>query len=176
MGQAGMAFSSPRVTRLKREFEKVSKLVAESGGTLKLVSASGSPPTRYVIEYHCPSLVDLNGSIRNVHQVEISLPYTYPLTSPEARMLTPVCNPHVFEHNAICLGALSSAWVASSTLDLVILNIGALLQLDRRVLNPHSLANSAAFAWIQRNPAKIPLGRVSFLPGAASQPPRIEWN
>jgi ubiquitin-protein ligase len=166
---------TPRDRRLQSDHEKVKKLSAESGGTLKLLRATGSPPTSYVIEYHCPSLVkDSSGntSIREQHQVEINLGANYPFEKPAARMLTPVFNPHVFTTHAICLGVV---WSAAETLDTLILRIGALLQLDPKVLNPHSPANSEAEEWVRKNKAKIPLGQVSFKI-AAEAPRRVQWS
>lgn len=163
----------PRENRLRTDWEKVNKLVAESGGTLKLVRHAGEPPNLYVIEYHCPGLEKKkDGEIvaRQLHQVEISLGSDYPLSTPMARMLTPIFNPHVWPQSAICLGS----WSIAETLDTLILRIGALLQLDPKVLNPNSPANTEANQWVRANRAKIPLGAVSFK--AASGPSaRIVW-
>jgi len=167
--------ATPRDRRLHSDHEKVLRLISESGGTLRLVSTGGRPPTTYVVEYHCPSLVkDELGAIaiRDKHQVEITLGMNYPFGQPAARMLTPVFNPHVYRHNAICLGVV---WSAADTLDTLVLRIGALLQLDPRVLDARSPANGEANRWVQENRARIPLGKVSFK--AAAQPPgRIEWS
>jgi ubiquitin-protein ligase len=154
--------ANPRITRLQTDYGKVKKLIDESGGSLKLVRTAGSPPTTYVVEYNCPSLVENSLgtlTIRHQHRVEINLDANYPLGKPSARMLSPVFNPHVFPNLAICLGGV---WNASETLDMVILKIGALLQLDPRVLDPNSPANQKANQWIQQNRSKIPLGQVSF--------------
>ena len=170
---------SPIARRLQSDFEKVQKLVNESGGTLDLVSTRGTPPTAYVIEYHCPSLVKTNKGtlvLRQKHQVEIILGSSYPFSKPEARMLTQVFNPHVFLNNAICLGVV---WSPAETLDTLILKIGALLQLDPKVLDPFSPANSEANAWVQNNRARLPIGSISFKAGAddkSKSEPRITWS
>jgi ubiquitin-protein ligase len=166
---------NPRDRRLQTDYLKVRRLAAGSGGTLTLVKLVGNPPTSYVIEYRCPSLVyDQAGSlvIRTSHRAEINLGLNYPLEKPNARMLTPVFNPHVFPYNnAICLGGV---WSAAETLDTLVLRIGALLQLDPRVLDPKSPANGDANQWVQRNLSRIPLGTVSFKAGARSLE-RINW-
>lgn len=166
---------NPRDRRLQSDYKKVTDLVSESGGTLSLVRVLGSPPTSYVIEYRCPSLVKNETGvliIRDRHQVEINLGANYPLEKPTAKMLTPVFNPHVFLHNAICLGAV---WSAAETLDTLILRIGALLQLDPKVLDPRSPANHEANQWVNDNRRRIPLGTVGF---KAAQPAkdRIQWS
>ncbi len=173
--QMGNAMLSPRDRRLQSDYEKVLKLMADSGGTLKLVRSIGQPPTSYTIEYQCPSLVkSVSGqiTIRNLHQAEITFPANYPLEKPRAKMITPVFNPHVYPTQDICLGVL---WSAAETLDTLILRIGALLQLDPRVLDARSPANQEANMWVQQNRARIPLGNVSF---KARQSPasRIQWS
>lgn len=167
--------TDPRTRRLQADFEKVSKLISESGGTLSLIKTENNPPTKYVIEYKCPSLYRASDGqllIRDQHKVEITLGLNYPIERPSARMLTPVFNPHVFLNNSICLGAV---WSPAETLDVLVLRIGALLQLDPRVLDARSPANIDANLWVQRNRSKIPLGNETF---RAAQPsrPRIEWS
>lgn len=166
---------NPKERRLQSDFEKVKKLCNESGNTLRLVKNKGYPPSTYEIEYHCPSLVINNLgeiAIRHVHRVEINLGINYPLEKPTANMLTPVFNPHIFSHNAICLGVV---WSAAETLDVLILRIGALLQLDPRVLDENSPANTQANLWVKANKNKIPLGNISFKK-ETKQTPRIIWE
>jgi len=166
---------NPIANRLKADYDKANKLVADSGGTLNLSHTVGSPPTLYVIEYHCPSLVkDDSGklTLRNQHRVEITLGANYPLMKPSARMLTPVFNPHVFATNAICLGGV---WSPSETLDTLILRIGALLQLDPTVLDPNSPANHEANTWVKNNKSQLPVGKVTFL-APKPAPKKIEWS
>ncbi len=170
-----MPASNPQQRRLQSDYEKVQKLCAESGGTLRILRVSGHPPRSYVLEYHCPSLVKVKGElvVRDVHQVEINLPSSYPFSQPGARMLSAVFNPHVFPTNTICLGVV---WSAAETLDVLVLRIGALLQLDPRVLNPHSPANGEANEWAQRNRARLPLGQVSFKGPPPVESNRIQWT
>lgn len=168
--------ANPRENRLKTDYQKLQAAVAVSGGDIRLVRASGSPPTRYVIEFHCPSLFREPGgrlSSRQVHQVEISLGAEYPLPGgrPTARLITPVFNPHVFESGTICLGE----WKPTETLDVLVLRIGALLQWDPKVLNPHSPANHEAMNWAMQHPEKLPLGTVTFK-AVAKLEDRVRWT
>jgi len=169
---------NPIENRLLAEYKKVLKLISESGDTLKLVRTLGQPPTNYVIEYKCLSLIkNAIGQITtgNNHLVEINLGRNYPTTPPTAKLLTPVFNPHVYANNAICLGVLQNSWNYTITLDIVILEIGALLQLDPRVLNPNSAANGEANQWVQQNRTRIPLGSISFK-ARQETPRRIQWS
>lgn len=169
--------ASPRDNRLRVDFEKVNRLVAESGGRLRTITATGSPPQRYVIEYHCPSLVkDAAGqvSVGNTHRVEINLGLDYPLQRPNVRMVTPVFNPHVFPSQSFCLGAL---WSPTETLDALILRIGAVLQLDPKVLDDRSPANGEALRWVRSHYQALPLpGAVDFRAPAGAAAPRIQWT
>ena len=167
---------TPRENRLLSDYQKVRQAVADSGGTLKLLEAAGSPPTRYVLEYACPGLVkDGNGQpcIAHKHRVEINLGANYPISQPVARMLTPTFNPHVFMTNNICLG---KQWAATETLDTLILRIGAILQLDPKIIDFNSLANKEAGNWARNNPRQLPLpGWVTFK--KSTQPAsRITWK
>ena len=153
---------SPREKRLQTDFQKIQQLISESGGSLRLVSARGNPPRKYVIEYRCPSLIKQSGrvSIRHEHRVEIQLDTSYPMSKPTARMLTPVFNPHVFVTHAVCLGM---RWSPLETLDTLVLRIGAILQLDPKVLDFKSLANGEAGAWARKHLDELPLpGAVPF--------------
>jgi ubiquitin-protein ligase len=168
--------ANPRENRLKADYQKLQAAADQSGGGLRLVRASGNPPTRYVIEFHCPSLFRETGgklTIRQVHQVEISLGAEYPLPGGRstARLVKPVFNPHVFESGTICLGE----WKPTETLDALVFRIGALLQWDPKVLNPHSPANHEAMNWALQHPEKLPLGTVTFKAGA-KQDDRVQWN
>ena len=169
---------SPRERRLRSDYEKVKRLVRDSGGSLRLVDVYGNPPRRYVIEYHCNGLVkkkDGRMMLRLRHQVDIGLDSDYPMSKPAARMLTPIFNPHIYTSNDICLGVV---WSPSETLDTLILRIGALIQLDPQVLNAGSPANVYANDWVAKNRHKIPLGTVSFKAaevGAQSEDKRVNW-
>jgi ubiquitin-protein ligase len=153
---------TPREKRLQTDYQKIQQLVAGSGDTLRLVSVKGSPPSLYVLEYRCPGLAKEGGrvTVRDEHRVEIQLDLNYPFSKPSARLLTPVFNPHVFVTRAVCLGM---RWTPLETLDALALRIGAILQLDPKVLDFKSLANGEAGAWVRAHPDQTPLpGAVSF--------------
>ncbi len=166
---------NPIQVRLQTDHEKVKKLVTESGGTLQLIRAVGIPPTSYIMEYHCPGIAkDSYGNIinRNQHQVEIKLSANYPIEKPTAAFLTPIFNPHVFPSNVICLGGVRSP---GETLDLLILRIGALIQLDPRVLDDKSPANSEANQCVRANRFRLPVGKITIKLQEQGKK-RIEWS
>ncbi len=149
---------TPRDRRLQADYDKVQKLAAGSSGHLRLVSVRGSPPSAYILEYHCPGLFkkkDGSIDIATMHRVEIVLGSDYPMFKPQARMLTPAYNPHIFTiNNSFCLGG---DWSPVHTLDMVVEQIGSILQLDPRVMNFKSLANGDAGRWLLAHPQYMPL-------------------
>jgi ubiquitin-protein ligase len=88
-----------RETRLENDFNEVSQLIANSGGTIALISSQGKPAYEYVIEYRCKGIERLQGNdpvFRTNHQVQIILSNDYPRNSPSAKFLTPIFHPNVF--------------------------------------------------------------------------------
>ena len=171
-----MVSISPKIRRLQSDYEKIRLLAAKSRGELVLLDVLGKPPTTYKLEYHCPGLtLDPAGEIviLSIHQVEIRLGQTYPFTQPTARFITPIFNPHVFSSGNICLGR---QWSPAETLDILALKIGALIQLDPKVLDFNSPANGLAAGWAKRHVNELPLGNISFqgsTPAASAGP--IVW-
>lgn len=168
---------TPKEIRLATDFEKIRKLVNESGGTLALRNYSGVPPTYYLIQYHCPSWTGVENEIPklgHIHQVEIHLSSSYPLAkgSAIARVTSPIFNPHVYMDGRICLG---NQWTVTETLDNLVLRIGAILQLDPKVLDYSSPANSFARDEVLKVSTKLPLGTVLFKKALASTS-RITWQ
>ncbi|MCL5960723.1 MAG: hypothetical protein M1358_15720 [Chloroflexi bacterium] len=151
--------------RLQNDYDKVRQLVIRSGGELKLISVSGNPPTQYVLEYNCRSVaLDSGGQVvyRNRHRVEITLSHEYPWDDyPRAKLLTPVFNPHVFPDQSIYLG-YPLKWKPSESLETVVLNIGALLQLDPKAVDFVKLANEKAGEWAKKHLSELPLDTARF--------------
>jgi ubiquitin-protein ligase len=166
---------NPIQRRLATDFDKVRKLVEKSGGTLRFIETTGSPPRQYILEYICPGLVkDNQGNIhvRNSHRVKIDLPADYPFNRPTARLMTPIFNPHVFLTLTICLG---NAWNPGETLDMLVILIGKIIQMDPLVLDPGSPANHEAMEWVRKHPDQVPIGRETFQ-RLESIPQKITWD
>ena len=149
---------SIKTRRLKNDFRGVSKLISESGGTLKIISKKGQPPYYYLIEYNCRGIERLRGNkpiFRNTHQVEISVAHSdYPFRDPDAKFLTPIFHPNVWEDLNVCLG---SYWTPSETIAELILRIGKIIQYSPDVLNLKSPANRKATSWAEKNRKLLPL-------------------
>ena len=151
-----------REKRLAIEFNQVSELIANSSGSLKLISKVGNPPHEYIIEYQCKGLERINGNspvYRNTHQVKIKLGGNYPRIKPDAAFLTSIFHPNVYPNKNICLG---NYWTPSETLTELILRIGKIIQYSKDVLNLGSPANSTAKDWARNNMSRFPIDSQTF--------------
>ena len=155
--------SSVRERRLAADHERIKELSAASGSALEIVSATGRPPSQYVLTYRCPGLARLlsgrKPEIAQLHSVQIDLPAGYPIQGPLVRFLTPIFHPHVFPNtNLVCIGT----WTINEQLDQLVLRIGALIQGDPQYLNFSSPANHVAADWTKANMRALPFGTVTF--------------
>ena len=169
-----------RDKRLENDFKGVSKLVANSGGTLKIISTTGKPPQIYVIEYHCRGIERLQSKspvFRNNHQIKISVEQSnYPRSKPQVWFLTPIFHPNVWSKNQnqlVCLG--DDYWTMSETLSELILRIGRIIQYSDDVLNTRRPANQEAAQWALRNPGRFPTDNKTFKSSTVS-PTEITWT
>ena len=146
-----------RETRLTNDLRQVSDLIANSGGSLRLISKTGNPPYEYVIEYRCKGIETVNGNnpvYRNTHQVKIILGTNYPREKPDAKFLTPIFHPNVFSNQNVCLG---NYWTPGETVTELILRIGKIIQYSKDVLNLKSPANGTAKTWASNNMSRFPV-------------------
>lgn len=164
-----------REKRLENDFKELSQLISESGGTLAIVSTQGRPVHQYIIEYRCKGIERLNGSepiFRTSHRVEINLGNNYPRNQPEAKFLTPIFHPNVFENLNVCLG---NYWTMAENLCELVIRMGKIIQYSDDVTNLKSPANYSAKTWAQNNRRRFPVDTQTFK--AAKQTSQtIIWN
>lgn len=166
---------SVREKRLRNDFQVLSQLVSNSGGTLAIISTNGTPPNQYVIEYRCRGIEQIQKTepiFRTTHRVEITLGSTYPKDMPAAKFLTPIFHPNVFDNLNVCLG---SYWTMEETLSELVLRIGKIIQYSEDVMNLNSPANSSDETWAESNQRRFPVDTQTFK--AAKKPSLgIVWN
>lgn len=140
--------ASPRVRRLKADYQRMQDLVAQSDLIeFKVPKARGSaPPEKYLVTYKCKGIigVDRNGKpqIGSRHQVEIYLHNQYPQRWPGMKWLTPVWHPNINHINGtVCVDA--AWWTASRSLDRLVLMIGEMVQYK----NFHDDPTKPPFPW-----------------------------
>jgi len=148
-----------RDIRLRNDFESLLILVDQSLGALEIETSEGRPPDQYVVIYRCRSIESLslkdgNPVYSDMHRMRIRLPARYPLPSapPRLEMLTPLYNPHIYPNLQVCLGN----WQTTEYLDELVARVGALIQLDRRILNLRDPANPEAMDWVKKNLLLVP--------------------
>ena len=152
-----------REKRLENESKALLELVNKSGGSLKIISSSGSPPYKYLIEYRCRGIEKVGENGKPVfcknHRVEIYLVAGYPREQPEAKFLTPLFHPNVYRDQRVCLG---SYWTMTETVPQLVLRIGKIIQYSKDVLNLNSPANSDAKKWAEKNMSQFPVDSQNF--------------
>lgn len=139
---------SPRMRRLKADYELMKELTARSDLISFEAQSSrpGLPPERYIVTYLCRGIVgvDRYGKPRygEKHQVEIYLHSQYPQRWPGMKWLTPIWHPNINHLNGtVCVDA--AWWTASRSLDRLILMIGEMVQYK----NFHDDPTKPPFPW-----------------------------
>jgi len=139
---------SPRIRRLKKDFELMNELAARSN--LIQVKANsnraGLPPERYVITYKCKGIAGIdrsgNPKFSDKHQVEIYLHNQYPQRWPGMKWLTPIWHPNINHANgSVCIDA--AWWSASRSLDRLVVMLGEMVQYK----NYHDDPTKPPFPW-----------------------------
>jgi ubiquitin-protein ligase len=110
-------YESPQTRRLRNDLIAMQRLSDES--SIFSFRSSGTPTTRYLIEFHGRSLARVRNKIEYLdrHEVEIKLGTAYPRTMPELKWLTPIYHPNISEIGLVCLGGYGTHWVPSLHLD-----------------------------------------------------------
>ena len=150
-----------RIRRLHSDHERVASVFG-SHPYIRLASAEGSPPDKYVFVFHIEGLVPAGeegwegGAL---HRAEIFLPLDYPRRPPFCRMLTPVFHPNI-DPQKICIG---DHWSAGQSLPQLIVRIGEMICFQS--YNLKSPLNARAAAWAEQNLEALPLQQVDLWVG-----------
>ncbi len=139
---------SPRVRRLKADYDKMLELQAHSDLIRFEVvdSKPGFPPEKYIVTFNCKSIVgvDLFGKPRfgDKHQVAIYLHNEYPQRWPGLKWLTPIWHPNIKGANgSVCIDA--AWWTAARSLDRLVVMLGEMAQYK----NYHDDPTKPPFPW-----------------------------
>jgi ubiquitin-protein ligase len=156
---------SPRVRRLKLDFENLSKRF-DQWAPIQITGTAGLPPEVYRITYRLRGLyVATSGEIleRDTHVMEVNLSLGYPRRAPQCRMLTPVFHPN-FDDATVCIGDF---WAASEGLDDLIVRIGRMITYQE--YNTKSPLNGLAAKWAAQNVHLLPIDTSNISPAALSE-------
>jgi ubiquitin-protein ligase len=139
---------SPRMRRLRGDFERMTDLAAHSDLINFEAKAAkpGMPPETYIVTFKCKGIVGIDGQGRPIfgehHQVEIYLHSQYPQRWPGMKWLTPVWHPNINHLNGtVCIDA--AWWTAGRSLDRLMLMLGEMVQYK----NFHDDPTKPPFPW-----------------------------
>jgi len=150
-----------RLRRLHSDHERVRSIFG-THPHIRLASAEGTPPDRYVFVFHLEGLVpqgEEGWEAGLLHRAEVFLPLDYPRRPPFCRMLTPVFHPNI-DPQKICIG---DHWSAGQSLPQLIVRIGEMICFQS--YNLKSPLNARAAAWAEQNLAGLPLQQVDLWAG-----------
>jgi ubiquitin-protein ligase len=157
---------SPRVRRLRRDYDAVRERFGESS-LIRITGTAGLPPEHYRFTYLLKGLyVDPTGEVRerDTHILEVNLSLDYPRRAPQCRMLTPVFHPN-FDEASVCIGDF---WAASEGLDELIARIGRMIAYQE--YNTRSPLNGLAAKWAAEHPNDLPIDTRVVAPAANPVP------
>jgi ubiquitin-protein ligase len=147
-GSRIMVSESPRMRRLRADYELMRQLTARSD-VISFTSEAprpNLPPERYIVTFKCRgiSAVDRQGNPKYSakHRVEIYLHNQYPQRWPGMKWLTPIWHPNINHLNgSVCIDA--AWWTASRSLDRLVIMLGEMLQYK----NFHDDPTQPPFPW-----------------------------
>ena len=166
---------SPRMRRLKADYQLVQELVAQSD-LIRVDPVDvrpGIPPERYTVTFKCKSIITVDSKgvpkYGETHQVDIYLHNQYPQRWPGLKWLTPIWHPNINHLNgSVCIDA--AWWAASRSLDRLVIMLGEMLQYK----NFHDDPTKPPFPWDaeaarwcrayrEKNPNAFPVDRRELL-------------
>lgn len=162
--------------RIKQDLRKLDELSASLGGRVRILSTSGVPVTKIVLEINYPTAPsqDYPKRIQEKTEVKIELLSRYPFQEPSATITTPVYHPNVYSSGKICLG---TKWLPTQGLDLLVKRIIQIITFDETILNGASPANGEALRWyrnaVSRHPQAFPTDKLVIKEQPAK---KMSWN
>ncbi len=140
--------ASPRVRRLKADYDRLLELKAQSDLIdFEVVDPKpGFPPEKYIVTFKVKSIVgvDLFGNPRfaDRHRVAIYLHNEYPHRWPGLKWLTPIWHPNIKGSNgSVCIDA--AWWTAARSLDRLVIMLGEMAEFK----NYHDDPTKPPFPW-----------------------------
>ena len=152
--------TSPRVRRLKRDYERLVERLAD-WPVIRMAGKAGLPPEYYRFEYQLKGLVvGPAGEIveRDEHILEVNLSLGYPRRAPQCKMVHAVFHPN-FDAASVCIGDF---WAPSEGLDDLIIRIGRMIAYQE--YNTKSPLNGLAAKWADENQHLLPVDPTEVAP------------
>ena len=145
-----------RIERLKNDHLRLQELCAQSGGRIAIKSVTGTPPTKYVVEFTGTMLGPTAAgphAQRRTASFRITLPQNYPDPGavPNVVSIGPIWHPHFYGDGRLCTGNTQPTF-----LDTFVTWLWQTLVLDPCV-NSGRAANDGAKSWQTANARQLPL-------------------
>lgn len=138
--------------RMKNDYEEMLKLDAES--SIIDFQASGAPPTRYLLSFHCPGIAlgpDGAPVMIQEHRCQIILGAQYPSQPPDVTWQTPIYHPNI-KLQAVCH---SGQWAPSWSLAEFVSELADMARYVK--FNLQSPLDTKAAEWARKNLHMFPL-------------------
>lgn len=151
---------NPRLSRLKMDYEKLSKLAARSP-FVTIQKTEGDPPSEYVLRLTCKGIVALDRKMQPIysesHDLRVRLHLEYPRRKPVFTLLTPIFHPNVMDGSGtVCIGNEGDhGYAPSMGLDDIVIRIIEMIRYEN--YSTQSVYNSDAAKWASRNQHLLPV-------------------
>lgn len=125
---------SPRIRRLKSEYQKMAELTARSDFIRFQIQEQipGRPPEKYLITFTCKGMSGIDAKhlpiYSEFHQVLIYMDANYPKAPPKMRWQTPIWQPNIQHSEPFKVCIDPAWWAASRTLDRLVVMLGEMVQ------------------------------------------------
>lgn len=164
-------------TRRDTDIQKLQAMSSNSGGRIRILRITGSPPSSVEVELSYPSAGSKSypSTVQRTTHVVIDLGARYPFAEPRVVIKSPIIHPNVYSSGQVCLG---SKWMPTQGLDLLVRRLISIITYDPTILNGNSPANRDALNWYyatnRAHPSAFPT--TADTATEAKRPSSISWN
>jgi ubiquitin-protein ligase len=152
---------NPRLNRLKRDYEKLQELAAQSQ-FVHISKTRGDPPDKYRLKLTCKGISKLIANkpvVAELFYLDVTLTDEYPRKGPILKIRaekTPIFHPNIAQSGWVCYGDTGDhGWSPAMRLDDVIVRVIQMIRYEN--VGFESAFNLVAAEWARKNLALFPL-------------------
>ncbi len=138
--------SDIKIQRRRTDYSRIRNFTLRNRH-LKIVGATGNPPSKYTLLYTCKGYTGSDGGVSSGHRVILTLPTDYPLAVPSFQFETPIFHPNIYADGEVCLGIDADQWLPGIPITTLIAKVGNMIRFSSGTFNLNSKA------YTQRNPS-----------------------
>lgn len=164
--------------RRVQDLVKLNQLASSSNGKIKIISSTGNPVSKIIVELNYPTAINSNypDKVQFSSRIAIQLTSRYPFTEPVVDFEKPIVfHPNVYDSGRICFG---TKWLPTQGLDLLVKRIVKIITYEPDILNEKSPANQTALKWYAKTflkyPSKFPTTKIAPMKEAGGS--SMSWN